>query len=106
MIDVSTRAEVLAMMNDLRTRFGLAYLYITHDLSTARFFADRLAVMYLGRIVETGPAGRLLERPLHPYTRALIAAVCEPLSGRVDRPMQLPIRGDLPPAATAAAPAG
>ncbi len=104
MIDLSTRAEILAMMKGLQKARGLAFLYITHDLSTARYFADRIAVMYLGRIVEVGSPDDIVDRPGHPYTRALIAAVCEPVAGRVGRIRELPIRGEIPSAA--AVPAG
>jgi peptide/nickel transport system ATP-binding protein len=104
MIDLSTRAEILAMLKELQRARGIAFLYITHDLSTARTFADRIAVMYLGRIVEVGSADDIVDRPAHPYTRALIAAVCEPVPGRVGRIRELPIRGEIPSAT--AVPAG
>ncbi len=78
MIDASSRAEILALLNDLQERHGVAYLYITHDIATARHFAPRTAVMYLGRIVEEGPTAQLIEQPLHPYTQGLLAAVPEP----------------------------
>jgi peptide/nickel transport system ATP-binding protein len=99
MIDLSTRAEILAMMKELQRQFGLTYLYITHDLSTARYFTDRIAVMYLGRIVEIGTPDDVVDRPAHPYTRALIEAVCEPMSGQVDVVKELPIKGEIPSAA-------
>jgi peptide/nickel transport system ATP-binding protein len=99
MIDLSTRAEILAMMKELQRQFGLTFLYITHDLSTARYFTDRIAVMYLGRIVEVGSPDDVVDRPAHPYTRALISAVCEPESGRVDVIKELPIKGEIPSAA-------
>jgi peptide/nickel transport system ATP-binding protein len=99
MIDLSTRAEILAMMKEVQRRLGLSFLYITHDLSTARYFTDRIAVMYLGRIVEMGRPDDIVDRPVHPYTRALIAAVCEPVSGRVKTIKELPIRGEIPSAA-------
>lgn len=78
MIDASSRAELLALLRDLQRRFGIAFLYITHDIATARHFAHRIAVMYLGRVVESGLASAVVENPLHPYTRALMAAVPEP----------------------------
>ena len=78
MIDASSRAEILALLNELQERHGIAYLYITHDIATARHFAPRTAVMYLGRIVEEGPTKELIENPLHPYTQGLLAAVPEP----------------------------
>ncbi|MBN1242693.1 MAG: ABC transporter ATP-binding protein [Spirochaetales bacterium] len=96
MIDLSTRAEILHMMKDVQRDLGLTYLYITHDLSTARYFADRIAVMYLGRIVEMGPADMIIDKPLHPYTKALIQAVPEPESGKVDVIKELPISGEIP----------
>jgi peptide/nickel transport system ATP-binding protein len=99
MIDLSTRAEVLAMMKELQRQFGLTFLYITHDLSTARYFTDRIAVMYLGRIVEIGSPDDVVDHPVHPYTRALISAVCEPVSGQVDVIKELPIKGEIPSAA-------
>jgi len=75
MLDVSIRAEVLQVLDRLRSSMSVAVLMITHDLSTAAHYADRIAVMYLGRIVELGPATDVVRSPRHPYTRALIAAV-------------------------------
>ncbi|HVP17751.1 MAG TPA: ABC transporter ATP-binding protein, partial [Spirochaetia bacterium] len=98
MIDLSTRAEILTMMKDVQRERGLGFLYITHDISTARFFTDRLAVMYLGRIAEIGTPDDIVDRPAHPYTRALISAVCEPTPGRVQTIRELPIRGEIPSA--------
>jgi oligopeptide/dipeptide ABC transporter ATP-binding protein len=74
MLDVSVRAGILTILDELRNS-GLAVLMITHDLSTAARFADRICVMYLGRIVEEGPAERVVEEPLHPYTKALLSVV-------------------------------
>jgi peptide/nickel transport system ATP-binding protein len=74
MLDVSVRAGVLGILDDLRSR-GLAVLMITHDLSTAAKYADRIAVMYLGRIVEEGPSREVIRNPQHPYTRALLSVV-------------------------------
>lgn len=96
MIDLSTRAEILHMMKDVQRDLGLTYLYITHDLSTARYFTDRIAVMYLGKIVEMGPANEIIDEPLHPYTKALISAVPEPETGKVDLIKELPISGEIP----------
>jgi peptide/nickel transport system ATP-binding protein len=98
MIDLSTRAEILAMMKNVQKKYGLTYLYITHDLSTARYFADRIAVMYLGKIVELGKSEDVIDNPEHPYTKALITAVCEPVSGRVGTIKELPIKGEIPSA--------
>jgi peptide/nickel transport system ATP-binding protein len=77
MLDVSVRAGVLELLDRLRTD-GLGILMITHDLSTAAHYADRIAVMYLGRIVEVGPADRVIHDPRHPYTRALLSVVPRP----------------------------
>jgi peptide/nickel transport system ATP-binding protein len=88
MIDASSRTEILYLMRDLQDRMGIAFLYITHDIATARYFSDRIAVMYLGRVVEQGIPGEVLDEPLHPYTKALIAAVPEadPNNRLHDRP--------------------
>lgn len=99
MIDLSTRAEILQMMKDVQKDLNLTYLYITHDLSTARYFTDRIAVMYLGKIVELGNVDDVVDNTLHPYTKALIAAVCEPVSGKVNQMKEVPIKGEVPSAA-------
>src|SRR5918998_3384169 len=78
MVDASSRVEILDLLDRLQRERGVAFLYITHDIASARHFADRIAVMHLGSIVETGSAHHVIDRPLHPYTRALIAAVPEP----------------------------
>ncbi|MBN2085701.1 MAG: ABC transporter ATP-binding protein [Anaerolineales bacterium] len=78
MLDASICAGVMNLMLDLAGRTGISYLFITHNLAVARYMADRLAVMYLGKIVETGPTGEVLSRPQHPYTRALLSAVPVP----------------------------
>lgn len=99
MIDLSTRAEILHMMKTVQEELDLTYLYITHDLSTARYFTDRIAVMYLGKIVEMASADQVIDHPFHPYTKALITAVCEPVSGKVNRIKEIPIKGEIPSAA-------
>lgn len=99
MIDLSTRAEILHMMKTVQEELDLTYLYITHDLSTARYFTDRIAVMYLGKIVEMASADQVIDHPFHPYTKALIAAVCEPVSGKVNTIKDIPIKGEIPSAA-------
>ena len=78
MLDVSIRAEVLEILDELRHRYNMAQIFITHDLALARYVCDRIAVMYIGRIVEEGPADTVIQNPLHPYTRALVAAIPEP----------------------------
>ncbi len=80
MLDVSVRAGVLALLDGLRRDGDMGILMITHDLSTAAHFADRIAVMYLGRIVEQGPARQVIREPQHPYTRALLSVV--PMRGQ------------------------
>ena len=78
MIDASSRAEILDLLRELGAKRDITFLYITHDIATARHFSDRIAVMYAGRIVETGASSTVVDTPLHPYTQALLAAVPEP----------------------------
>ena len=78
MLDVSSRTGIMSLMQDLANRLGIAYLYITHDLAVARYMCHRIAVMYLGKIVELAETEELLRNPLHPYTRALLSAVPNP----------------------------
>ncbi len=81
-LDVSVQAQVLNLLNDLKRDFGITYLFITHDLSVARFMSDRLLVMHQGRVVESGPAAEVYARPRHPYTQSLLAAI--PKDGLAD----------------------
>ncbi|HST40450.1 MAG TPA: ATP-binding cassette domain-containing protein, partial [Conexibacter sp.] len=81
MLDVSVRTQILEVLLELRRRRSLTLLFVTHDLSLAWAICDRLAVMYLGRVVEQGPAAQVIEQPQHPYTRALVDAVPVPRPG-------------------------
>lgn len=94
MLDVSIRAEVLNLMVDLREKRNVSFLYITHDLALARHICDRLAIMYLGKIMELSDVDQLVNEPLHPYTQALIGAVPvpDPTSRRVD----VQVKGEIP----------
>jgi peptide/nickel transport system ATP-binding protein len=96
MLDMSIRAKVLELMLDLRKKYNLTYLFITHDLATAKFLCDRIAIMYLGRIVETGPAKEIYNDPKHPYTKALLQAIPIP-DPRRRAPKVLP-KGEVPDA--------
>src|SRR5215472_1781458 len=78
MLDVSIRLEMLNLLDDLRRRFKLALLYITHDIASARYFADEVLVMYAGQIVERGPAEDVTQRPAHPYTQLLVRSAPDP----------------------------
>jgi peptide/nickel transport system ATP-binding protein len=78
MLDVSIRLEMLSLLNDLRQRFQIALLYITHDIASARYFADEVLVLYAGQIVERGPAEELTQHPAHPYTQLLVASAPDP----------------------------
>jgi peptide/nickel transport system ATP-binding protein len=92
-LDVSVQAQILNLMRDLQQRLGLTYLFISHNLAVVRHMSDRLGVMYLGRIVEQGPAEAIFRRPLHPYTRLLLDAI--PDLEQVGR-ARTPVGGELP----------
>jgi oligopeptide/dipeptide ABC transporter ATP-binding protein len=94
MLDVSIRAEILCLLDDLRVRRGISIIFITHDLSTAAYFADRLAVMYLGRIVEIGSTQAVLHTPTHPYTKALLSVI--PVPNPRQRRQHTILEGDPP----------
>ena len=109
-LDVSLRAKVILLLAELRATLGMSYLFISHDLATVKYLAGRVAVMYLGTIVEEAPTAELFREPRHPYTRALLSAVPVPdptirrerlrLSGEVPSPIDIPagcrLRGRCP----------
>jgi oligopeptide transport system ATP-binding protein len=99
-LDPTARAEIIDLLIDLQERHGITYLFISHDLTTVRYLCHTVAVMYLGKIVEVSPTEELFERPVHPYTRALLSAVPQPdpeirrtkfvLKGEIPSPINLP----------------
>jgi oligopeptide/dipeptide ABC transporter ATP-binding protein len=95
-LDVSIQAGIVRLLVDLRTRLGLAYVFIAHDLAVVRQVADRVAVMYLGKIVEAGPAEDVYDRPQHPYTQALLSAIPVPDPAIEQRRRRIVLHGELP----------
>ncbi|SFZ82084.1 oligopeptide transport system ATP-binding protein [Devosia enhydra] len=93
-LDVSIQSQIINLIADLRRRLGLSILFISHDLSVIRHVSDRIAVMYLGRIVEIGPAEAIMESPRHPYTQALLSAIPRPGEGRARQ--RTVLKGELP----------
>jgi len=98
MLDVSVRIGVLELLLRIRDEFGISLVYITHDLATARYICDRIAIMYLGKIVEIAPTEVIYSNPIHPYTRALILAV--PVPDPTVKMEELPIKGYVPVSVT------
>jgi peptide/nickel transport system ATP-binding protein len=96
MIDVSIRTTIIDLMLDLREKLGITYLFITHDLAVAKYISNRIAIMYLGRIVELGEKNQLFSTPIHPYTKALLSAIPVPDPERKRRTIQL--KGEVPSA--------
>ncbi len=94
MLDVSIRAGILRLLLKLRDDMGISFLYITHDLATAKYICRRMAVMYLGKIVELGPTVKVIDEPLHPYTKALIKAI--PVPDPKVKIGEIPIKGEVP----------
>jgi len=95
-LDVSIQAQVINLLEDLRERFGLTYLFIAHDLSVVRHLCQRVAVMYLGRVVELAACDELFDNPLHPYTQALLAAVPVPDPSVEATRHFRPVQGEVP----------
>jgi len=95
-LDVSIQAQVINLMEDLQQEFGLSYIFIAHDLAVVRHISDRIFVMYLGHIVEAGPAERIYQRPLHPYSKLLLSAVPRPDPERRRQPRAKLDEDDLP----------
>jgi oligopeptide/dipeptide ABC transporter ATP-binding protein len=95
-LDVSAAAAVLNLMKQLGEQLGLTYLIITHNLNVVGYIADRIAVMYLGQLAEVGPAAGVFDRPAHPYTRALLAAISEPDPRRRETERRLLLPGEIP----------
>jgi len=96
MIDVSLRTTLIDLMLNLRKELGLTYLFITHDLAVAKYISDRIAIMYLGKIIELGEKGALFSNPLHPYTQALLSAIPVPDPERKRKTTEL--KGEVPSA--------
>jgi peptide/nickel transport system ATP-binding protein len=94
MLDVSIRVGILNLLLEMRKNFSITSLFITHDIAVSRYMCDRIGVMYLGKIVESGPTDTIINEPLHPYTQALISAVPVP-DPKIGR-SEIPIKGRIP----------
>ena len=94
MLDVSIRAEMLELMHDLQKKHNISFIYITHDLATAKYFGQRIVVLYLGKIVEMGPINQVLLKPKHPYTQALIDAISEPNPDNLKKERKIMIKDE------------
>jgi peptide/nickel transport system ATP-binding protein len=90
MLDASVRVEILKLLRGLQETHNLSFIYITHDLSTVKYFSERIFVMYAGKLVEKGPIGKILKNPLHPYTNALMAATSDPDARNADTYKEVP----------------
>jgi peptide/nickel transport system ATP-binding protein len=95
MLDVSIRAEMLELMQELQKKYSISFIYITHDLATARYFGQRIGILYMGKIVEIGPINQVLVKPRHPYTQALIDAISEPDPDNLHRERKIRINDPL-----------
>jgi len=92
MLDVSIRAEMLELMHELQKKYEISFIYITHDLATARYFGQRIGILYMGRIVEMGKIDDVLLKPRHPYTQALIDAISEPDPENINKEKNIRIK--------------
>ncbi|MBQ6987077.1 MAG: ABC transporter ATP-binding protein, partial [Oscillibacter sp.] len=95
-LDVSIQAQVINMFDELQEHMGLTYLFIAHDILVVRHISDRIAVMYLGRMVELADAAEIYERPLHPYTKSLMSAVPQPDPKTARANKRIVLTGDIP----------